>query len=80
MRLDRAGEGGNLSGSEGVLGLCYDTLPTGRVSAFAAQHAPDIHEPNGSRAMRLAQIDPQTNTNLRDTRDIRDTLNFPLLA
>ena len=39
--------------------------------------APKISEPNRPRAMRLAQIDAQTNTNLRDIRGIRDIRDFP---
>ena len=41
---------------------------------FNFQRAPETSEPNGPRAKRLTRIVVQTNTNLRDT------LNFPLLA
>ena len=64
------------------------SFPNGRVSTRFAprlcvsavkllayfQRALETNEPNGPRVVRIAQIIVQTNTNLRET------LNFPLLA
>ena len=55
----------------GLISLCRSATST---DEFNYQRAPETSEPNGPRAMRLTQIIVQTNTNLRET------LNFPLLA
>ena len=46
----------------------------------AVLNALKIHGPEATASERLTQTPVQTNTKVRDTRDRRDTLNFPLLA
>ena len=55
----------------GLISLCRSATST---SEFNCQRAPNTNEPNGPRAKRIARIVGFPDTNLRET------LNFPLLA